>query len=175
MTKQLTLFVDQQRCMNCRACETACKMENDLPAGPRWTAVSEIEVTQDGVDRCHFLPLPCLHCGDPACLKACPTGAISKRPGDGIVLVDQNKCIGCRQCLWACEFGVPQFGNNGKMQKCTLCVHRFDDGLTTTACQDACQAEAIMVGTVEEISATLRQRYANSSRQQLYGQILEQK
>ncbi|MEA4901581.1 4Fe-4S dicluster domain-containing protein [Desulfitobacterium sp.] len=168
-SRQKTLYVDTRRCMNCRACETACKLENGVPAGPRWTMVTEVEVTQDGVDKTMFLPMPCLHCGDPACLKACPTGAISKRTVDGIVLVDKEKCIGCRQCLWACQFGVPQFGPDNKMEKCTLCVHRFDDGLTETACQKACQAEAIMVGTVDEISKAIRERYATSSRNQLFG------
>jgi Fe-S-cluster-containing dehydrogenase component len=166
---QKILYIDTRRCMNCRACETACKLENGIPAGPRWMMVQEIEVTVDGVDKTEFLPMPCLQCGDPLCLKACPVGAISKRTEDGIVLVKKNKCIGCHQCLWACPFGAPQFGFDGKMEKCTLCVHRLDDGLTTTACQVACQAEAILVGTVEEISNKIRERYANSSRQQLFG------
>lgn len=166
-SRQKTIYVDTKRCMNCRACETACKLENGLPAGPRWTMVTEVEVTQDGVDKTVFLPLPCLHCGDPACEKACPTGAIYKRPEDGIVLVNKDKCIGCRQCLWACSFGVPQFGPDNKMEKCTLCVHLTSQGLPT-ACQAACPAEAILVGTTDEISRTLRERYANNSRKLLF-------
>ncbi len=161
--KQMALYVDTNRCMNCRACETVCKLEHDLPAGPRYTMVVEIEVTRNGVDKCEFLPTPCMHCGDAPCIKACPTGAIYKRAEDGIVLFDKNKCIGCRECLWACTFGVPQFGADGRMEKCTLCVHRLDEG-QTTACAQACPAEAIFVGTVDEISVMVRERYAHNSR-----------
>ncbi len=164
--KQMTIYVDTKRCMNCRACETACKLEHDLPAGPRYTMVSEIEVTRNGIDKCEFLPMPCLHCGDAPCIKSCPTGAIYKRPEDGIVLVDQSQCIGCRECLWACPFGVPQFGAAGLMEKCNLCVHRLDAG-DTTACAHACPAEAIYVGTVDEISTRLRDRYATISRSKM--------
>jgi Fe-S-cluster-containing dehydrogenase component len=164
--KQMTIYVDTDRCMNCRACETVCKLEHGLPAGPRYTMVVEIEVTKNGVDKCEFLPTPCMHCGEPACEKACPTGAVSKRPEDGVVVVDKGKCIGCRECLWACPFGVPQFGEDGKMQKCNLCLHRLEEG-QLPACVQACCAEAIKVGTVEEISAFVRQQYAVSSRKKL--------
>lgn len=160
MKKQLTLYVDTKRCMGCRACETACKLEHSLPAGPRYTMVTETEVEEDGVDKLMFLPTPCLHCGDAPCMKACPTGAINKR-SDGIVLVNQKKCIGCHECLWSCPFGIPQFGTNGRMEKCTLCVHQIDDG-GRPACVSACSAEAILYGSAEEISETLRKRYASS-------------
>ena len=68
--KQLTLYVDTRRCMGCRACEIACKLENSLPRGPRYTMVTETEVIEDGVDKLKFLPVPCQHCADAPCLKA---------------------------------------------------------------------------------------------------------
>lgn len=166
-SRQKTIYVDTKRCMNCRACETACKLENGLPAGPRWMMVTEIEVAQGGVNKTVFLPMPCFHCSEPACEKACPTGAIYKRSEDGIVLVEKEKCIGCRQCLWACPFGAPQSGSDNKMEKCTLCVHLSSQG-RPTACQAACPAEAIFVGTVDEISRHIREHYASSSRRQLF-------
>lgn len=170
--KQITIYVDTRRCMNCRSCEIACKLENNLPAGPRYTMVTETEYTKDGVDKCEFLPVPCMHCGDAPCMHACPTGAISKRVKDGVVLVNQAKCIGCRECLWSCPFGVPQFGANGRMSKCTLCAHRLDDGMKP-ACAQACPAEAISVGTVEEISAAIRERYAASSRKKIAAHAMD--
>ena len=163
--EQLILYVDTNRCMGCRACETACKLENGLPAGPRYTMVTETEVVEDGVDKLKFLPTPCQHCGDAPCVKACPTGALQKRD-DGIVFVDRKKCIGCHECLWACPFGVPQYGENGRMQKCTMCMHRVDDG-SRPACSIACPAEAILFGTTAEISETLRKRYAQTNFHQL--------
>ena len=124
---QRILYIDTQRCMGCRACETVCKLENDLPAGPRYTMVAEVETGSGLTEKLNFLPVPCQHCGDAPCVRACPTGALYKR-ADGIVLVEQSKCIGCHGCLMACPFGVPQFGASGRMQKCTMCVHRIDEG-----------------------------------------------
>lgn len=162
----MAIYIDTKRCMNCRACEIACKLENNLPAGPRYTMVVESDfTTEDGRDKSEFLPMPCLHCGEPACTKACPTGAVYKRV-DGIVVVNQSKCIGCRECLWACPFGVPQFGSDGKMQKCNMCLHRLENN-EIPACARACNAEAIKVGTVEEISAYVREKYAQASRNKL--------
>lgn len=157
MKRQLTLYVDTHRCMGCRACETACKLENGLPAGPRYTMVTETEVTEEGCERLMFLPVPCHHCADAPCAKACPTGAVSKRE-DGVVTVDSRKCIGCHECLWACPYGVPQFGDSGKMSKCTLCIRQVEEGLKP-ACVRACPAEAPMFGTAEEIRAVLKARY----------------
>lgn len=155
---QLTLYIDPNRCMGCRACETVCKLENDLPAGPRYTMVTEVERDENGMERLDFLPMPCQHCSDAPCVKACPTGALFKRK-DGIVLVNQKKCIGCHECLWACPFGVPQFGKNGRMEKCTMCYNRIDEG-GKPACVVNCPAEAIICDTVEKVSKIIRERYA---------------
>ena len=158
---QMILYIDTRRCMGCRACETACKLENGLGAGPRFTMVTEVESGSGLDERLDFLPIPCQHCGDAPCVKACPTGALHKRP-DGVVLGDDKKCIGCHECLWACPFGVPQFGANGLMQKCTMCYQRLDAG-QRPACAQNCPAQAILCGTAQEISAILRQRYADGS------------
>jgi Fe-S-cluster-containing dehydrogenase component len=164
--KQKIIYVDMDRCMNCRACEIACKLEHNLPVGPKYIEVIETEVSKDNKDRCEFLPLSCMHCGNPPCAKICPANAISKRLEDGVVVVDQGKCIGCRVCLWACPFGVPQFGFQGKMEKCNLCLHCLREG-EIPACARACCGEAISVGTVEEIANFVREKYAHSSLKKL--------
>ena len=161
MDKQMILYVDTRRCMGCRACETVCKLENNLDAGPRFTMVTEVETGSGNDERLNFLPIPCQHCGDAPCVKACPTGALHKR-SDGIVLGNSKKCIGCHECLWACPFGVPQFGANGLIQKCTMCYNRIDEG-DKPACVRNCPAEAILCGTVEEVSAIMRSRYADGN------------
>jgi Fe-S-cluster-containing dehydrogenase component len=109
------------------------------------------------VSRLKFLPVPCHHCEDAPCAKACPTGAIQKKE-NGIVTVDPKKCIGCHECLWACPYGVPQFNDQGKMTKCSLCAERVEEGLEP-ACVRACPAEAPMFGTAEEIREVLKKRY----------------
>jgi Fe-S-cluster-containing dehydrogenase component len=76
----------------------------------------------------YFVPMPCMHCGKPPCLAACPVGAISKHEVNGIVEYDTDKCIGCKYCVWACPFGAPQFNADKRVtQKCTLCSHKTVD------------------------------------------------
>jgi len=90
-----------------------------------------------------FISTGCNHCDSPACIASCPEDAISKRAADGIVLIDQDKCIGCRYCTFACPYGAPRIDSStGKVSKCTMCVHRIDAGLNP-ACSDACLTGAL--------------------------------
>ena len=95
----------------------------------------------------HF-PRSCLHCETPDCVTVCPTGASYKRAEDGIVLVDEDKCIGCQLCAWACAYGAREFSEErGVMQKCTLCVDRiynetFEEYDRQPACVMACPTRA---------------------------------
>ncbi|MEG3192475.1 4Fe-4S dicluster domain-containing protein [Lysobacter sp. D1-1-M9] len=87
----------------------------------------------------HF-PRSCLHCEQPACVTVCPTGASYKRAEDGIVLVDEDKCIGCKLCSWACPYGAREYSEvEGVMKKCTLCIDRiYNDNLAEEERQPAC-------------------------------------
>jgi Fe-S-cluster-containing dehydrogenase component len=94
-----------------------------------------------------FFTLACMHCGKPACVEVCPTGAISKRGEDGIVVVDRGKCNGCQDCFSACPYGVPQFGHDGIMQMCDFCT-----GINVEpACALSCPTEALKIGTLDEL------------------------
>jgi len=88
-----------------------------------------------------------MHCGKPACIEACATGAISKRVEDGIVVVDGDKCNGCRDCFSACPYGVPQFDDNGIMQMCDFCIGANME----PACAVSCPTEALNFGTIDEL------------------------
>ena len=87
----------------------------------------------------HF-PRSCLHCETPDCVTVCPTGASYKRAEDGIVLVDEDKGIGCKLCSWACPYGAREYSAvEGVMKKCTLCVDRiYNDNLEEAERQPAC-------------------------------------
>ncbi len=148
MAKQYGFYFDADRCVQCRACEVACKSANNIEPGPRWRRVIDIWEGEFPNVTCTFFSLACMHCGKPACAEACPTGAITKRAEDGIVVVDRDKCNGCQECSAACPYDVPQFGDDGIMQKCNFCIERGQE----PACVATCPAEALRYGTMEELS-----------------------
>lgn len=100
-----------------------------------------------------FVSSSCNHCEKPACMAACPLSnekdpanpenVITKRAADGAVLINQETCIGCKYCAWACPYGAPRFNEaTQKLEKCSLCVHRLDDGLQP-ACVTTCVGRAL--------------------------------
>ena len=108
----------------------------------------------------HF-PRSCLHCETPDCVTVCPTGASYKRAEDGIVLVDEDKCIGCKLCSWACPYGAREYSQKrGVMQKCTLCVDRiynetFDEYDRQPACVMACPTRARHFGDLGDAESAV--------------------
>ena len=154
---QLGFFINQQRCIGCHTCAVACKDWYNIEAGPEnWMRILELERGKFPELSLAFLPAPCYHCEDPACLKVCPTRAISKRDKDGIVLVDSEKCIGKDECgalcIKACPWNCPQFNThtNSKMHKCSMCFDRIDDN-QQPICVEACPMFAIEVAPINEI------------------------
>ncbi|MDY6965756.1 MAG: 4Fe-4S dicluster domain-containing protein [Halobacteriota archaeon] len=141
----MKFVIDIEKCIDCGGCWVACKDTNQVPEVIERIRIIKVDV---GVPGERNIPVPCMHCNLPACEKVCPADAISKR-SDGIVLVDKNKCIGCRYCRMVCPFGAPQFKEEGaKMDKCTYCVERIDDGLRP-ACGSFCATGAVFVGKSE--------------------------
>lgn len=157
--KQLGFYLDQSRCSGCYACVVACKDWNNVPAGPvAWRWVISLEDGKYPYPRVINLSLSCLHCANPSCIEACPVEAIIKRQEDGIVLVDQEKCLGAENCAMpckeACPYGAPQFGDeqNAKMQKCDFCLERWAEG-KKPICADACPLRALDAGSLDELKA----------------------
>jgi Fe-S-cluster-containing dehydrogenase component len=98
-----------------------------------------------------FMFMPCMHCEKPACLAVCPTAAISKRAEDGLVLINEGKCIGCRYCSWACPYGAIGFDAERRVaDKCTYCEHLLARG-ETPACVSKCPGHALSFGPVEAL------------------------
>ncbi|OGP74467.1 MAG: hypothetical protein A2V86_10415 [Deltaproteobacteria bacterium RBG_16_49_23] len=149
---QKGFYLDLTRCTSCYACVVACKAHHAIQEETvYWRRVLTLEGGAYPNVRVANLSLSCLHCAIPACRVVCPTKAIYKRREDGLVLVDPNFCIGCKMCLMVCPFGVPQFGRNGKMQKCNFCLDRLENGLNP-ACISICPARALHAGSIDELS-----------------------
>ena len=141
--KKLGLVIDLDTCVGCHACVTACKGWNTAhygapladsdaygadPVGSFLNRIHSFEVTPDtgGAAQLIHFPKSCLHCEDAPCVTVCPTGASLKRVEDGIVLVNEDACIGCGLCAWACPYGAREMDGAEKvMKKCTLCVDRI--------------------------------------------------
>jgi Fe-S-cluster-containing dehydrogenase component len=142
-----TLFVDASRCIGCRACEAACR-ECDSHKG-------ESMIMVDFIDRAASVatqPTVCMHCQDPVapCAQVCPVMA-NTVTADGVVQqAEVSRCIGCRNCVYACPFGVPKFDMEARlMKKCNLCYDRTSQGLQPW-CAQACPTDALWYGTYEE-------------------------
>lgn len=106
---QYGMVFDVKKCIKCGACTIACIAENHLPPGVVYDPVTEKEVGQYPNVRRDFLPTICNQCTNPPCVSVCPVNATWKRPEDGIVVIDYDKCIGCRYCLTACPYQMRAF------------------------------------------------------------------
>jgi molybdopterin-containing oxidoreductase family iron-sulfur binding subunit len=148
---QWAMLIDQNQCIGCNRCTWGCKATNDFPGDVWWNIVYSQKVQVGTVTRNDFLARPCMMCENPPCVDVCPVQATYKRPGDGLVVMDYQKCIGCRYCMAACPYGaryfnwkapdennpaVPEFGTpevprrpRGVVEKCTFCVQRLDAAL----------------------------------------------
>ncbi|MDQ7781731.1 MAG: 4Fe-4S dicluster domain-containing protein [Desulfomonilaceae bacterium] len=158
--KKNVLSADSSLCIGCFSCQTACKLEHDLPEGPRTVKVIRLGPTEhNGGLVMHYLHQTCLHCEEPACVYACPTGAMQKRD-DGIVFSDPDMCIGCRTCSVACPYGVPELNTaTGKIAKCDGCRERVDRGLWPS-CALKCPTGALTYGTADGVVRDRRDRAA---------------
>ncbi|MEQ1571928.1 MAG: 4Fe-4S dicluster domain-containing protein [Myxococcota bacterium] len=106
--RQWGMVIDPDRCTGCIACSAACKAENNLPPGVSYLVVlEEVRGTAPHTHRRH-VPRPCMHCAEPSCVSVCPVSATFIQP-DGVVVMDYEKCIGCRYCMTNCPYGARSF------------------------------------------------------------------
>jgi anaerobic dimethyl sulfoxide reductase subunit B (iron-sulfur subunit) len=149
--EQLGFIHHNVDCIGCRACEIACKDKNGLPAGPRFRRVQYIEGGTYPDVFAYKVNMSCNHCAEPACLPACPTGAIWKRQSDGIVDIDSTLCIGCRRCEATCPYGAPQYDpSDGLVKKCNLCVDEIEAG-RKPYCVMACMMRVLDIGPIDKL------------------------
>ena len=189
--KRLGLVIDLDTCVGCHACAVSCKEWNTAgyhaplpdtdPYGKDVDGVwlNRVHGFETGLDsktgddgekagRTVYFPRSCLHCEDAPCVTVCPTGASYKRTEDGIVLVDEDICIGCKLCSWACPYGAREFDTDGGvMKKCTLCIDRIyneniPEAERVPACVSTCPASARHFGDLgdpnSEVSLLVAER-----------------
>ncbi len=149
---QLGFSFDISRCSGCMACMAACFDENDMPGnGSTFRHVSRIETGAYPQVSIRYVSVACMHCGDAPCVTVCPTKTILKRPGDGIVKVNPESCIGCHACATVCPFGAPQFPEEKTVRKCDLCLARVTNGMEP-ACVRTCPTKALGFGPIERLT-----------------------
>lgn len=148
------MVINLNKCIGCYGCMVACKQEHYLPPKIFWGRVLVDEAGKFPSVKKLVYPVLCNHCKDAACVKVCPTGASIKRD-DGIVLIDYDKCVGCRYCVMACPYQQRTFYGDDKREyfpgqgftelemigkklyplqegtvvKCTFCAERIDEGI----------------------------------------------
>lgn len=171
--------IDIHKCIGCGRCADACKNENLVPRDihffrtwvERYAIMEGGEAAVDspngGIDgfpevsypeevlRSFFVPKLCNHCDNPPCVQVCPVGATFQSP-DGVVLVDDSYCVGCRYCVQACPYGA-RFMHPEKhvADKCTFCYHRITKGLLP-ACVEVCPTQARVFGEIGRRSSPMR-------------------
>lgn len=174
------MVIDLKLCIGCQSCSLACKQEYGLPRGTYWTKTLIEEVgTYPNVTRV-YTPQICNHCEEAPCEKACPTGASYTDKESGVVLVDYDKCVGCRACYVACPYqnrhylkkgalkgyfpekGLTPFEKQsyvhfqeGIVTKCTGCIERVNAG-KNPACVDGCPTNARKFGDLSDPNSEIR-------------------
>ena len=174
--KRYGMAIDIDKCIGCGRCMEACKTENDVPREPFFfrTWVERYVIKRDdslvvqniGVEtlaepineadtlRSFFVPKLCNQCEHPPCVQVCPVGATFSTE-EGVVLIDAERCIGCRYCIQACPYGARYFhAETQTADKCTFCYHRVSKGLLP-ACVEVCPAQARVFGDLERSASVL--------------------
>lgn len=173
------ILFDSSRCSACKGCQVACKCWNNLPSplgknANEFTGSYQSPMDLNGDTRLivtfdekpggqtgvqwAFGRRSCMHCENPACVQVCPSGALHVDEKTGLVAVNEEACVGCQYCSSACPFDVPRYhGANSKINKCTGCVDRIEQG-KSPACVQTCSPEALKYGEREEMLAIAHER-----------------
>ena len=175
------ILIDTTLCTGCEKCVVACKQENGLGKDrPRrgQRAVDALSPTRFCTilrrPKRRFVRQQCRHCLEPACVSACPVGALQKTP-EGAVTYDADKCMGCRYCLMACPYGIPRYDWNEAVpfvRKCNLCYDRLTRG-KAPACVESCPEEAAIFGNRQQMLREAHRRLRANPRtyvQRVYGE-----
>jgi formate dehydrogenase iron-sulfur subunit len=162
----LGILINVDECIGCHACEVACKNSHEFPKEIMVQRVVSVEEGKfPSVKTLHSPVERCMHCLEPACVSACPFGAITKTE-HGPVVIDHEKCTGCQLCIKACPWNIPKFSiETKKVYKCDFCYSRLNDGLSP-ACVEVCPVGALKFGDREELL-----KEAKAEKKYIYGEV----
>lgn len=155
-------LIDNDSCIGCHACSTACKSENEVPLGVQRTWVKSVETGLYPNVRRNFQVTRCNHCDNPPCVQICPVTAMYQRE-DGIVEFDPDLCIGCKACMQACPYDAIYIDpDSGTAAKCHYCAHRVDIGLEP-ACVVVCPEHSILAGDLDDPTTEIARKIAENN------------
>lgn len=150
------MLIDLRRCIGCQACTVSCAIENQTPQGEFRTHVNQYQVQVADEVTNVLLPRLCNHCDNPPCVPVCPVQATFQRE-DGIVVVDNTRCVGCAYCVQACPYDARFINHETQTaDKCTFCVHRLEAGLLP-ACVESCVGGARIIGDIRDPQSRISQ------------------
>lgn len=148
-----TMVIREKRCIDCELCKEACVQTNHVPSyGSRTTILERRRPLSATTHETIFMPILCNHCNRPPCVRVCPTTATWKDEKTGIVLMNKDRCIGCKTCMTACPYNARYFNEETRaVDKCNFCIDtRLSQGEASPACVEACPADVRVFGNLAD-------------------------
>ena len=142
------ILIHADRCSGCQMCEVGCSLKNTGECNPERSRIRMIKAEENG--QCDFVPTTCMQCETPMCELVCPSKAISRHPETGARVINEDRCIGCSSCSYACPFGACFVDRRiGKSVVCTQC-----DGDPT--CVKVCPSGALEYVSADQVNVALK-------------------
>lgn len=169
------MLINTKKCVGCYSCVAACQRQNDLLPSEQFIRFEEKETGAYPNVSWEFVPIQCMHCEDAPCASVCPTGA-THITDDGIVAVDQGRCIGCKYCMTACPYQVRQVNEEtGGVDKCRFCTASANNGTAMCSCVEACLTGARIFGDLDDPESDISKEIAKTNAQPIAGDLTKAK
>ena len=153
------MVLRQDRCIDCEKCMKACIETNHVPDYGWRTKILKRDLSSALDQKWEFIPILCNQCNNPPCVRTCPTTATYKNKINGIVQMNNKKCIGCKSCIMACPYDARYYNEEkGAIDKCDFCFEsRLSKGINTPACVEACPSDVRIFGDLSDPSSRVFQ------------------